>query len=192
MPPADPTTSDRVVLVDELARPTGTMPKLAAHEAPGHWHAAFSAVLLDRDGRMLLQRRAADKYHFAERWTNACCSHPAPGEAIDAAVRRRLPQELGLEVGDHRLSMAGSFWYRAEDPDTGRWEREYDTVVIVHDVDHDAIDPNADEVAEVEWLTPSAVRERCAADPDTVTPWLPLVLDVVAAFPDVRVDEPST
>lgn len=188
---APDTTRDTavVVLVDAMGQPRGTMPKLDAHRAPGHWHAAFSAVLYDPDGRMLLQRRAADKYHFAGRWTNACCSHPAPGETIEEAVRRRVPEELGLHLDEHRLGLAGSFWYRAEDPDSGRWEREYDTVVVVHDVDPGSVAPVADEVDEVAWLTTAAVAERCAADPDGVTPWLPRVLDVLAGFPDVRVED---
>ncbi len=181
-PVPDPLTGasgDTVVLLDQMGRPVGTMGKAAAHQSPGHWHAAFSAMLVDDDGRMLLQRRAAGKYHFPGRWTNSCCSHPRPGESITAAVRRRVPEELGIDVADLDLRLAGSFWYRAQDADTGLVEQEYDHVVEVRGVDPSAVTPNPDEVDEVEWVTPMAAHERGAADPESVTPWLHHVLDML-------------
>lgn len=169
-----------VVLVDAMGEPVGTLPKLTAHQGPDRWHAAFSVVLLDVDGRLLLQRRAPGKYHFANRWTNACCSHPRPGETLAHAVRRRVPAELGLELDHHELQLAGSFWYRAHDPDSGLHEAEFDRVVVVHDVDPDSLRPNPDEVDDLDWVTSAAARQRCAAEPDAVTPWLGRVLDVVS------------
>ncbi len=182
-PPADPAhdeSTDVVVLLDPMGEPVGTLGKAAAHQSPGHWHAAFSAMLVDDDGRVLLQRRAAGKYHFPGRWTNSCCSHPQPGESLADAVRRRVPQELGIDIDDLDLQLAGSFWYRAEDPDTGLVEQEYDQVVEVRGVDPSTVVPNPDEVDDVEWVTPMAARERGAADPESVTPWLHHVLDVLA------------
>src|SRR5207248_1208560 len=67
---------DDVILVDEQDRPVGTAPKLAAHQDGGRLHRAFSVFIFDSAGRMLLQRRAASKYHFGGLWTNTCCSHP--------------------------------------------------------------------------------------------------------------------
>ena len=72
---------DLVILVDEQDRELGAMEKLAAHERGGTRHRAFSVFIVDPQGRWLLQRRAAGKYHFPGLWTNACCSHPRPGEA---------------------------------------------------------------------------------------------------------------
>src|SRR4051794_27812216 len=89
---------DDIVLVDEHDRPLGTCAKLAAHRNGGTLHRAFSVFLFDSAGRMLLQQRAAGKYHFGGLWTNACCSHPRPGEAVADAARRRVREELGVEV----------------------------------------------------------------------------------------------
>lgn len=184
--PTDPAGigTDQVVLVDELGEPVGTMGKLAAHAAPGHWHAAFSAMLVDPDGRLLLQRRAVSKYHFGGRWSNSCCSHPLPGESLADAVRRRVPEELGIDVSDHRLHLAGSFFYTAHDPASGLQEREYDRVVVVSDVDPSAVVPNRVEVDAIAWDTLAQARARCG-DPAVVTPWLPQVLDLLATHPDL-------
>ena len=88
---------EQVILVDADDREIGTLGKLAAHENGGVRHRAFSVFIVDPQGRWLLQRRAADKYHFPGLWTNACCSHPRPGEATADAAHRRLREELGFD-----------------------------------------------------------------------------------------------
>src|SRR5687767_11187246 len=96
--PPDPNLPGDLVLVDEHDRPLGTAEKLAAHQRGGTLHRAFSVFLFNDAGRMLLQQRAAGKYHFGGLWTNACCSHPRPGEAVEDAARRRVREELGVDV----------------------------------------------------------------------------------------------
>ncbi len=88
--------SEQVVLLDsETDRPIGVADKELAH-ANGYYHSAISVILVDSSGRQLIQQRAVEKYHCAGLWSNACCSHPKPGEdARDAAVRR-LDEELGI------------------------------------------------------------------------------------------------
>ena len=86
---------ENVILVNENDDPKGQMEKLEAHEK-GLLHRAFSVLIFNSKGEMLLQKRASSKYHSGGLWTNACCSHPRPGEeAIDAAVRR-LQEEMGF------------------------------------------------------------------------------------------------
>src|SRR5689334_7965348 len=113
--------AERVVLVDERDREVGTMPKLAAH-AEGALHRAFSVFVLNAAGELLLQRRAAAKYHCGGLWTNSCCGHPRPGEPVADAARRRLREEMGF---DCELASVGSFVYRAE-VGGGLVEHEYD------------------------------------------------------------------
>lgn len=83
-------------LVDEEGNTIGTAEKLAAHQAPGQLHRAFSVFLFDEQGRLLLQRRALGKYHSPGVWSNTCCGHPYPGEAPFAAAARRTYEELGV------------------------------------------------------------------------------------------------
>ena len=84
-------------------------------------------LLVDPDGRVLLQRRAAVKTRFPLRWANSCCGHPAPGEPLAEAANRRLREELG--AGPVELTEVGVYVYYAEDPATGRVEFEYDHVL---------------------------------------------------------------
>lgn len=165
-----------VVVLDASALAIGAMEKLAAHFMPGTPHLAFSVVLLDGDGRLLLQRRSDDKHHFRGRWANSCCSHPRPGEGVVEACRRRLAFELGVEAPID-LEVVGAFWYRAEDSASGLVEHEYDIVVIGRMPLGTSLAPRPDEVAEIAWLSLDDAA-ALAAGPDAA-PWLELVLRVV-------------
>ncbi len=145
-----------VVLVSEAGRVLGAAPKLEAHEAPGRLHLAFSVFVFNESGETLLQRRAASKYHFGGIWANACCSHPEPGEELLESAERRLFEELGLKAP---LVEAGTFLYRALDPDSGRVEHELDHVLVgvVTTYEAAAISPDPEEVDDVAWVKPAEV-----------------------------------
>src|SRR5512142_1124958 len=85
-----------VELVSAEGEAAGAATVQEAHRAPGMLHRAFSVLLVDPNGRLLLQRRAAVKTRFAGRWANACCGHPAPGVAVSEAAGVRLGEERGL------------------------------------------------------------------------------------------------
>lgn len=116
-----------VELVDDAGRTRGETTVSAAHQPPGQLHRAFSVLLVDPDGRVLLQRRASVKTRFPLRWANSCCGHPAPGESLVEAANRRLREELG--AGPVELTEVGVYAYYAEDPATSRVEFEYDHVL---------------------------------------------------------------
>lgn len=78
---ADEDDSRCVILVDENDNQTGTAGKMEAHLNGGKLHRAFSVIITDSKGRIMLQKRAAAKYHSQGLWTNTCCSHPEPGES---------------------------------------------------------------------------------------------------------------
>ena len=172
------TAVEQVIVLDDEARAIGAMEKLAAHRSPGTPHLAFSVLLSDADGRVLLQRRSDAKHHWRGAWANTVCSHPRPGEDLVSACRRRLHEELGLSQAPP-LSVAGAFWYVAEDPDSGLVEHEYDVVVVGTLAEAPRLDPRPDEVAEVAWVTPDAARS--IAEGPTGAPWLAHVLRTVAA-----------
>src|SRR4051794_23646258 len=127
MPDLPPAESDELILVDEHDNPVGYSAKLAAHENGGRLHRAFSIFIFNSRGEMLLQRRAAGKYHFGGLWTNACCSHPRRGESTVDAAHKRLREELGLDTD---LREIFSFTYRATDSVSGLTEHEFDHVFV--------------------------------------------------------------
>ncbi|WP_223885839.1 isopentenyl-diphosphate Delta-isomerase [Nocardia colli] len=175
---ATPAYTDRealpVELVDDAGHAIGTCPVSQAHQAPGQLHRAFSVLLFDDAGRVLLQQRAAVKTRFPSRWANTCCGHPAPGEPVAAAAAVRLAEEMGLATP---FTEVGVYRYRAKDPSTGRVEVEWDHVLVGR-LAVGAPRPNPDEVADYVWIEPGALREAMASEPDAYTPWLAGVLEL--------------
>lgn len=162
---------EEIILVDESDREIGFAEKHDAHRNGGRLHRAFSIVLFDPAGRILLQRRAATKYHFGGLWTNACCGHPRRGEDLLAAARRRLREELGV---DTPLRNVFSFRYTAEDDGSGFTEQELDHVLIGEFEGEPRVDPN--EVEAVRWVDGPALARDVALHPERYTPWFALVL----------------
>ncbi|MEQ1670458.1 MAG: isopentenyl-diphosphate Delta-isomerase [Hyphomicrobium sp.] len=157
-------TNEFVILVDDTDRETGVAEKLDAHRR-GALHRAFSIIIWDAAGRMLLQQRAASKYHSGGLWTNTCCGHPRPGEDVHAAASRRLVEEMGLNCP---LTPLGSITYRAEF-DNGLIEHE---IVHVFRGLHDgAVTPNPDEADGYSWRTLDDVRRDVDAAPNNYSVW---------------------
>jgi isopentenyl-diphosphate Delta-isomerase len=167
---------ERVILVDADDREVGTLGKLAAHENGGVRHRAFSVFIVDARGRWLLQRRAEGKYHFPGLWTNACCSHPRPGEGTEAAAHRRLREELGF---DCPLTERFHFEYKATSAVEGLTEHELDHVFTgVHGGE---IHPDPEEVGSVRWVDPAGLARELQKHPEAYTPWFKLALERVRA-----------
>ncbi len=162
-----------VVLVDDDDRELGLAPKLAAHRDGGRQHRAFSVFLFDAAGRVLLQQRAASKYHFAGRWSNTCCSHPRPGEAVLDAARRRLQEEMGVVADD--LCAVGMLRYEAYDDSSDLTERELDHIVIGRF--EGSPRPHPDEADGWRWADPTTID--CSSG--VVTPWFEPALQIALA-----------
>ncbi|GAA5177285.1 isopentenyl-diphosphate Delta-isomerase [Rugosimonospora acidiphila] len=149
-----------------------------AHQAPdGKLHRAFSILLMDPDGRLLLQRRAAVKTRFPLRWANACCGHPAPGVPVPEAAATRLDEELG--IAGVPFEQLGVHLYRAADPVTGLVEHEYDHVLLGRVTPDVAMRPDPAEVAEVDWVEVETLRSGLATEPDRYAPWLAGVVELL-------------
>ena len=139
-------TPELVVLLDEDGQAIGTADKAGVHHADTPLHLAFSCYLFDDAGNVLVTQRALHKRTFPGVWTNSCCGHPAPGEPLDDAVRRRVEQELGTSVTDLRLVLP-RFRYRAEQD--GVVENEMCPVFVGSA--SGGVSPDPDEVGEARW-----------------------------------------
>ena len=142
-------TTELVVLLDDDGQATGTADKADVHGPDTPLHLAFSAYLFDADGRLLVTRRALGKRTFPGVWTNSVCGHPAPGEALPDAVRRRAARELGVEVTSLRLVLP-RFSYRAEMG--GVVELEQCPVYAGWLASDARPDPAQDEVEDAQWV----------------------------------------
>ncbi|MBS1564670.1 MAG: isopentenyl-diphosphate Delta-isomerase [Bacteroidetes bacterium] len=153
-----------IILVNEQDEQIDTMDKMQAHRK-ALLHRAFSVFIFNSKGEMLLQKRAAGKYHSPGLWTNACCSHPRPGESTESAAIRRLQEELGFAVPLRKLF---DFVYKT-DFDNGLSEHEFDHVFAgTYD---GALSPDAGEVQDYCFKSRRAIRDSLAVRPDLYTVW---------------------
>lgn len=163
-----------VELVSEGGEAIGTMEKQAAHIPPGVLHRAFSLFAFDAEDRLILQRRAAEKYHSPLLLTNSVCSHPNPGEAPADAVRRRAVDELRADVAD--LTEVGTVRYNRFDERSGLVEQEFNHTFIGRMIGE--IEPNPDEVDELIYVNAAELDELRTKEPFTV--WFDDVFALIA------------
>ena len=162
-----------VILVNENDEQVGLMEKMEAHRR-ALLHRAFSVFIFNHKGEMLLQQRAASKYHSAGLWSNACCSHPSPGEDILAAARRRTIEELGIDIP---LQKQFHFIYKAEF-DNGLTEFEFDHVFIGYF--NNTLDYNREEVQDCSFKSMNEIKESLKSHPKIFTEWFKI------AFPKIE------
>jgi isopentenyl-diphosphate delta-isomerase len=164
---------NEVILVDNNDVAIGSMDKMLAHEQ-ALLHRAFSVFIFNSKGEMLLQQRAEKKYHSAGLWTNACCSHPSPGEDTAQAAARRLREELGFSVP---LKKAFTFTYRT-DFENGLTENEFDHVYTgIYD---GRVVADIDEVKSYRFVPMVKIEELIVNEPSAFTSWF------LIAFPEIK------
>lgn len=171
-------SAEQVVLVDDDGNRLGTEAKSTVHHADTPLHLGFSCYVVDSAGRVLLTTRAAGKT-FPGVLTNSFCGHPAPDEPLEDAVRRRAADELGLTLTRVHLVLP-DFRYRAEM--NGIVENELCPVLVA--LTEDNPQPRSDEVAEIEWVRWTELRDDVVAGRRTVSPWFAEQLAVVGELPD--------
>lgn len=159
---------EQVVLVDEKNKALGLMPKLEAHEK-GILHRAFSVFIFNDRNQLMLQQRAAHKYHSPLLWTNTCCSHQREGESNLVAGKRRLFEEMGFSV---ELKEVFSFVYKAPF-DNGLIEHELDFVLLGYFNGEPNI--NKDEVEDWKWMSLEEVKKDIEQCPQLYTVWFKII-----------------
>lgn len=161
---------EKVVLVTEKDEVLGLMEKMQAHEN-GILHRAFSVFLYNSKGEMLLQKRAAEKYHSPNQWTNACCSHPRIEETYEQAAKRRIKEELGIDC-----ELEEKFWfiYKA-DVGQNLWEHELDHVFVGNY--EEEFNLNKEEVAEVRYISLENLNLELENNPENFTEWFKIILE---------------
>jgi isopentenyl-diphosphate delta-isomerase len=167
-----------IALVDDSGNILGYEEKLAVHER-GDLHLAFSLMIVRRvDNRMecLLQRRALHKYHSGGLWTNTCCSHPFPNEAIKIAAQRRVMDELGIQTSLDILSIGRIRYCHALDNNLIEHELNNLLVAEVKDINWAG---NIDEVMQVKWWKEQDIAKALLEHPRTFTAWFAEVFEHV-------------
>jgi isopentenyl-diphosphate Delta-isomerase len=160
--------SDSLILVDEADQGVGHLSKVLCHEGRGILHRAFSLLIFNAGGELLIQQRSASKRLWPLYWSNSCCSHPRSAETIESAIHRRLHEELGLRCPLHFLF---KFQYQAQFDATGA-ENELCSVFIGCSTDSVKIDTQ--EIHAWRWISPDALQAEMAQGAGNFTPWFEL------------------
>ena len=174
--------AEAVLQVDENDVVVGPISKADSHYQSGSLHRAFSVLLFNSDGQLLLQQRAHDKITFPSVWANSCCSHPLAsaeemeednGLGVKVAAIRKLDQELGIspdsiDINDFHFITKMRYSARMN----ADWiEREIDHILMIQaDVE---LDPNPNEVSAVKWVSSEELDAMLVDEDsdDVIAPW---------------------
>lgn len=157
--------TETLILVDAHDQEIGQGEKLQIHRE-GRLHRAFSLLIFDMNGRLLLQRRAQGKYHSSLQWTNTCCGHPRAGEKTDLAATRRLDEEMGFSCDVREVA---TFTYHASVSDN-LIEHEFDHLYVGGYSGEVRADP--EEASDWQWIELDRLFAWMEREPEQFTPWL--------------------
>lgn len=158
-----------IVTVDEMDREVGAIEKIKAHKE-AVLHRAFSVIVRNSKGEILLQQRYHGKYHSPSLWTNTCCSHQRVGETLEQSIHRRMKEEMGFDCDVREVF---HFLYKAE----------FDNQLTEHEIDHvfigeydGVVNPDPMEVENIRWMTVDALRQDMKENPDQYTVWFQILM----------------
>jgi isopentenyl-diphosphate Delta-isomerase len=157
--------SESLILVDESDREVGHLDKARCHQGRGVLHRAFSLLIFNPAGELLLQQRSAAKRLWPLYWSNSCCSHPRRAETMETAIHRRLYEELGLRCP---LQFLFKFQYQAQFDAAGA-EQELCSVFVGHSAGPVRVDPS--EILAWRWVSPARLEAELAEGIERFTPW---------------------
>lgn len=165
-----------VVIVDEKDQELWILEKLEAHKNGGHLHRAFSVLVFNSKGELLIQQRNLEKYHCPWLWANTTCSHPRQGESYLNAAHRRLYEEMGF---DCPLEEKFHFIYRAEF-DNGLTEYEFDRVFFWSY--EGGVFPNWEEVVNYRWISWDELKQEIEQNSEIFAPWFRIIVDKIGTL----------
>ena len=88
--------SEYFEVVDENDQVIGLASRSECHGNPQLIHRVAHVLVFDRQGRLLLQKRAMSKDVQPGKWDTSVGGHLDPGESYEAAARREMFEELGI------------------------------------------------------------------------------------------------
>ena len=166
--------TEMLILVDQDDNPTGTDEKVRCHQNEGMLHRAFTALLFDHTGRLLLTRRAASKMLWPNAWDGSVASHPRHGETYVTSAERRLPEELGVHC---TLDYMFKFEYHVADQNRGSENEICGT--LIGTVDPAQIKPDSEEISDTRFVTPSEIY---TSNNESYCPWMLLALAILPRY----------
>jgi len=164
-----------VILVDENDNPIGSEEKVKCHLPNGKLHRAFTALLFDEDGRLVLTRRAKEKMLWPNDWDGTFASHPRESETYVSSGERRMPEELGI---NGTLDYLHKFEYHVPYKDVGSENEVCGTLIGIVD-DSSQFKQIEGEIDEIKWISAQEMLSELKTNPKIYCPWMIIALELL-------------
>jgi isopentenyl-diphosphate delta-isomerase len=161
-----------LILVDKNDNPIGKEEKVKCHLPNGKLHRAFTVLLFDKNGRLLLTKRSSTKMLWPDDWDGTVASHPRESESYVSSAERRLPEEIGISS---RLDYLFKFEYHVPYKNIGSENEICGTLIGVLD-NSATIKLVKDEISETVWITPTELVNNLKKTPEIYCPWMLIAL----------------
>ena len=161
-----------VILVDQNDNPIGKEEKVKCHLPNGKLHRAFTALIFNGNGKLLLTKRSDKKMLWPGYWDGTVASHPRESETYVSSAERRMPEEIGI---DCKMNYMNKFEYHVPYKDIGSENEICGTLIgIVDDFDETCL--IKDEISEIKWIDPDELKNELQQNMDMYCPWMVIAL----------------
>jgi len=165
-----------VILVDQDDNPIGKEDKVKCHLPNGKLHRAFTALIFDGDGKLLLTKRSEGKMLWPNDWDGTVASHPRESETYVSSAERRMPEEIGISC---KMNYVNKFEYHVPYKNIGSENEICGTLIgMVDSFDNSCM--IKDEISEVKWINPDELKNELEQNRDAYCPWMVIALYFLA------------
>ena len=165
-----------VILVDQDDNPIGKEDKVKCHLPNGKLHRAFTALIFNGDGKLLLTKRSESKMLWPNDWDGTVASHPRESETYVTSAERRMPEEIGIAC---KMNYVNKFEYHVPYKDIGSENEICGTLIGTVDI-FDNSCMVKDEISEVKWINTDELKNELEQNKDAYCPWMVIALYFLA------------
>ena len=165
-----------VILVDENDNPIGKEEKVKCHLPNGKLHRAFTALIFNNEGKLLLTKRSEGKMLWPNDWDGTVASHPRESETYASSAERRMPEEIGISC---KMNYVNKFEYHVPYKDIGSENEICGTLIGTID-SFDESSMIKDEISEIKWINPDELKNELEHNRDVYCPWMIIALYFLA------------
>ena len=161
-----------VILVDQNDNPIGKEDKVKCHLPNGKLHRAFSALIFNGEGKLLLTKRSEGKMLWPNEWDGTVASHPRESETYVSSAERRMPEEIGIAC---KMNYVNKFEYHVPYKDIGSENEICGTLIgTIDNFDNSRL--IKDEISDVKWINPDELKNELEQNRDIYCPWMVIAL----------------
>jgi len=165
-----------VILVDENDNPIGKEEKVKCHLPNGKLHRAFTALVFNNEGKLLLTKRSEGKMLWPNDWDGTVASHPRESETYVSSAERRMPEEIGIRC---KMNYVNKFEYHVPYKDVGSENEICGTLIGTID-SFDESSMIKDEISEIKWINTDELKNELEQNRDAYCPWMVIALYFLA------------